>query len=322
MFIYKYIYSALILFFIATSFAQTLPRGNSAWLYGKENQWIQQIDSFNQRMPMADKFNYLFPETATVSVDSSTQRLIIQYDPSVTKFYKQQLEDIKILADFSFWVAHSNFHHWSQESYIKAADQIAGIINQDVYADGVFLDLESYSPELISFYKELAIQLQQTHKILAVIVRPGEENTLWFKSLGKNAFVVLYGYDLHERNDSPLPVSPEIYQQRLEKAMQHIMRVAQETNTPVMGGLPVIATTYEWKEKIIDKNNPGKNLRNSYSQMDYLKAALKAYNGTTSSLFLGTSLWAFVSEERGEAQVYRPYKISADEWTILLERKE
>ena len=95
-------------------------------------------------------------------------------------------------------------------------------------------------------------KLKKTQKILSVIVRPGQENITWFKSLGDNAFIVLYGYDLHTSSDSILPVSPNKYQQRLTIAVTHLIQVAEEARMPIMGGIPVVATTYECMNEKID----------------------------------------------------------------------
>lgn len=197
------------------------------------------------------------------------------------------------------------------KKYQEAADQIAEKINSDSNADGVFLDLESYQPTLLPFYQTLAQDLKTHHKILSVIVRPGEENKEWFQSLGNNAFVVLYGYDLHHSEDKSFPVSPEIYQQRLAVAVDHFMQVAQSAYIPVMFGIPLIATTYEWEEKTVG----GKKLKNSYRQIDYFKAALKVYGQISSPLYLGFSIWAFVPDKK--SQPYFPTHISQETWEIF-----
>ncbi|HVV68444.1 MAG TPA: hypothetical protein VHE99_05350 [Gammaproteobacteria bacterium] len=294
--------------------AYALPKGNSAWLYGKEQSWINQIQRFNDKAVLSHRFNYLFPEAGVVHVDSKHNQLLITYDFNTTKFYKSRLKNVKILPNLSFWVANTNFKHWSNIQYKKAADSIASIVNNDPNADGVFLDLESYSATLLPFYQEFAKQLRNKKKIISVIVRPGEEDSAWFQTLGQNAFVVLYGYDLHEPNDSALPVSPEVYQRRLKTAITNLMQVAKVTHTQVMGGIPLVATTYEWEQKI-DKNNPSLNLKNLYHQIDYFKVALQEYTQIQSPLYLGLSVWAFVSDF--SSQKYFPLTISSKEWQLL-----
>lgn len=297
--------------------ANTLPKGNSAWLYGKKESWIQQIQDFNSHTPASNRFNYLFPETGIIHIDSIHDKLLMSYDPSVTKFYKQNLKNVVIIADLSFWVAHTNFKNWPVIKYQKAADQIAALINNDPNADGVFLDLETYSPSLLPFYRELVKDLKSKNKILSVIIRPGEENVTWFKALGNNAFVVLYGYDLHMPTDPILPVSPKKYQQRLMMAVNNLMNTAKNSHMPVMGGIPVVATTYEWEQKIIDKSDPNKNLKGAYRQIDYFKSALYVYNQIHSPLYLGLSVWAFISDAKPQIEIYLPFIISSDEWDLL-----
>jgi len=87
--------------------------GNSAWLYGKEELWIKQISDYNKKQSPSCKINYLFPETGIIPIDSKHNKLIMTYDPGVTKFYKEKLKNIKIIPDLSFWVAQTNFKHWS-----------------------------------------------------------------------------------------------------------------------------------------------------------------------------------------------------------------
>ena len=299
--------------------ANAFVKGNSAWLYGKEESWIKQIQSFNSEVPADNRLNYLFPETSIIHIDSKHDALLMTYDPSVTQFYKQSLKNVKVIADLSFWVKGTNFTTWPVAKYEAAADQIAALINNDPNADGAFLDLETYTPSLLPFYARLVKDLQVHHKILSVIIRPGQEDATWFKTLGNNAFVVLYGYDLHEATDGPLPVSPNIYQQRLNLAVNHVMQVATSTHTPVMGGIPVVATTYEWQQKIVNQNSPSANLQNPYPQTDYFKAALQVYNNTGSPLYLGFSIWAFLSGSRFET--YFPNQISDEEWDLLKANK-
>lgn len=104
--------------------ATALPKGNSAWLYGKNQEWVLQIKNYNTHSP-AGQINYLFPETGVIHIDSNDQSLLMTYDPDVTKFYKQNLKNVKILPDLSFWVANTNFKTWPVKKYQKAADQIA-----------------------------------------------------------------------------------------------------------------------------------------------------------------------------------------------------
>lgn len=307
---FKFIFTLFSLFWFINS--QALPKGNSAWIYGKRSSWITQIQDYNIHVPINQRLNYLFPEAGVVHIDSTHEALLMTYDPTVTKFYKQQLKNVAILPDLSFWVAHTNFKTWPVKKYQEAANQIAEKINEDPNADGVFLDLESYTPTLLPFYQSLVKDLQTHHKTLSVIVRPGEENTAWFKTLGNNAFVVLYGYDLHHSEDPPFPVSPEIYQQRLTVAVEHFMQVAESAHIAVMGGIPVIATTYEWEQKIVAKN---RKIKSAYRQIDYFTSALKVYDQISSSLYLGFSIWAFVSDTK--SQIYFPLSISQAEWKIL-----
>lgn len=311
-------YFNILLFLIFCFFlknAIALEKGNSAWLYGKEHKWITQIQNFNIISPADNKINYLFPEASIIHIDSEHKKLIMTYDFSVTQFYKKKLKNINILPDLSFWVAHTNFKYWSTLQYQQAADQITTYINNDPNADGVFLDLESYQSSFLPFYQRLAKNLKKQHKILSVIVAPGQENIAWFQALGKDAFVVLYGYDLHEKQDLAVPVSPTIYQKRLQSAVAHVMKIAEKTHTRVMGGVPAIATTYEWEEKILDHTDSSKNLSNPYPQIDYLNAALRVYEHINSNLYIGYSIWAFVSNTQG--QIYWPLTISSATWQRL-----
>ncbi len=301
----------LIFTFLNLTNAFALPKGNSAWLYGKKEIWITQIKNYNNHAEFLKRLNYLFPETGIIHIDSTHDSLLMTYDPSVTKFYKQQLKNVKILPDLSFWVAHTTFKNWPAKKYQEAADKIAEKINNDSNADGVFLDLESYQPILLPFYQTLVKDLKIHHKILSVIVRPGQENKEWFQTLGNNAFVVLYGYDLHHPEDKSLPVSPEIYQQRLTVAVDHFMQVAKSAHLPVMCGIPLIATTYEWEQKI----SGVEKLESNYRQIDYFKAALKVYDQISSPLYLGFSIWAFVSIEK--FKTFFPVRISQNMWQIL-----
>lgn len=303
----------LFIFLLSTN-ATALTPGNSAWLYGKNESWIQTINAFNQKNKKSRQLNYLFPEIGSLHIDNENKKIILTYDPSITQFYKTQLPNIKIMPDISFWVANTNFKTWSPKEYQAAAKCIAGHINQDKNADGVFLDLESYKPSLLPFYVALVKELSTHHKLLSVIVRPGQENIAWFNALGKNAFVVLYGYDLHQPQDGRLPVSPIIYESRLSSAMNHLMQTAEITHTPIMGGVPVIATTYEWEQKM---TQTGHYLHGQYRQIDYLKAALTVYRNNHSENYMGFSIWAFVLGSKIEAQRYLPNQISKENWGLL-----
>lgn len=305
-------------FILICSFnVEALVQGNSAWLYGKDDQWIKKISEFNGGVSKEKRLNYLFPEVGSVHIDDKNKKIIMTYDSSVTEFYKMKLPDIRIIPDLSFWVANTNFKTWTAKQYQAAANEIVNDINQDPNADGVFLDLESYVPNLLSFYVALVHGLKSHHKILSVIVRPGQENITWFKTLGGNAFVVLYGYDLHHPEDSLLPVSPVVYQQRLNVAVDHLMQVAKVTKTPVMGGAPAIATTYEWEQKILNKNKPGQSLQGQYRQLDYLKAALGVYKQIHSPLYMGFSIWAFILDTKAANQTYLPYQLCEEAWHLF-----
>ncbi len=290
--------------------AIALQKGNSAWLYGKDQKWVAQIKSYNAHSSN-NQIKYLFPEAGIIHIDSNTQSLLMTYDPSVTKFYKQNLKNVKIIPDLSFWVANTNFKTWPVKKYQEAANKIAKKINDDPNADGVFLDLESYQSTLLPFYRALVKDMEGHHKILSVIVRPGQENQEWFQALGNNAFVVLYGYDLHHSEDNLLPVSPGIYQQRLAVAVTHFMQIAKESHIHVMCGIPLIATTYEWEHKITSQGK----IKSDYHQIDYFKAALKINDQISSPLYLGFSIWAFVSGKK--FQTYLPIGISREEWGML-----
>ncbi len=287
---------------------------NSVWLYGKNASWVEMISAFNHSSGSSCQFGYLFPETAVVHVDEGGHRLMYRYDKSVTAFYKEKLPNVKVLPDFSFWVAKTNFMRWQKQDYIAAAKLIAADVNKDKSADGVFLDLENYQPVLLHFYKTLSSELKKTHKILSVIVRPGQENADWFKTMGDNAIVVLYGYDLHEANDGDYPVSPDIYKARLNKAFIHFIKITQTSHTHAMSGIPVIATTYEWEQKIV---SPTKTLTNPYPQIDYINAALQVTQNQHTPLYLGYSVWAFTEPKNNTPFNELPYKISPAAWKIL-----
>ena len=290
-----------------------LSYGNAAWLYGKKTTWIQKISEMNN---INYQFRYLIPEAAVVHVDAGNNRLVYRYDRSVTAFYKEKLPRVKVLPDFSFWVAKTSFMHWRKGDYVLAAKAIAADVNQDSNADGVFLDLENYKPVLLPFYKTLSLELKKSHKILSVIVRPGQENVEWFKALGDNAIVVLYGYDLHEAGDGDYPVSPRVYQKRLNAAFKHFIDVAVTSHTYAMGGLPAIATTYEWEKKII---SPTKTLTNPYPMIDYTNAALAVYHNHATPFYLGHTLWAFVDTKKNFKEL--PVNISPTVWQNLLQEQ-
>lgn len=294
-----------------------LTHGNSAWVYDKNQRWVDQITAFNQRATPTCRLNYLFPEAAIVHVDNAKHRLIYQYDSSVTLFYKSRLPNVNILPDFSFWVAGSNFMRWNKSDYQLAAEDIAKKINQDPNADGVFLDLENFKPVLLPFYETLASRLRENHKVFSVIIRPGQENVTWFKTLGQNSFVVLYGYDLHSPGDNQYPVSPAYYKQRLLKAFNGLIQVANITHTPVMAGIPVVATTYEWERKKISSSGSNDWLDSQYRQIDYLKAALSVYANVSSDLYRGYSIWAFVDDSHKDRINELPYQISSESWKLL-----
>ncbi len=287
---------------------------NSAWLYGKNASWVEMISAFNDKGGSRCQFGYLFPETAVVHVDERRRRLVYQYDSSVTAFYKEKLPNVKVLPDFSFWVGKTNFMHWQKDDYISAARLIAADINEDKNADGLFLDLENYQPVLLPFYKTLSSELKKTHKILSVIVRPGQENANWFKAMGHNAIVVLYGYDLHEANDGEYPVAPDIYKARLNKVFSDFIKVAETSHTYAMSGIPVIATTYEWEQKIV---SPTKTLTNPYPQIDYTNAALQVTQHQHTPLYLGYTVWAFTEPKNNTPFHELPYKISPMAWKML-----
>lgn len=146
---------------------------------------------------------------------------------------------------------------------------------------------------------------------MAVIVSPGQENLAWFKSLGKNVFIVLYGYDLHKSGDLVLPVPPKEYRKRLEVVVNNLVKTASISGTPIMIGIPAIATTREWERKII-LNQPNKIIDNPYHQIEYFDEALKVCQRSKSlSLYLGFSIWAFVKDFSN--QKYFPLVISQEE---------
>lgn len=309
---------SLFVIILMMSKLYAFPSGNSAWVYGKNTGWIDQVSVFNSQVNLKCRLNYLFPETAIIHVDQKKNQLVFNYDPSVTLFYKSKLHNVKILPDFSFWVAHTNFMQWSEKEYQSAAKMIADKINQDPNADGVFLDLENYKPVLLPFYKTLASSLRKNHKIISVIVRPGQEDLAWFNALGDNAFVVLYGYDLHQSNDGTYPVSPSIYKERLKSAYIHFVKVSNASHIPVMGGVPAIATSYEWEKKIITLNKSTQVLESHYLQMDYLKAALEVYHsGLQPERNMGYSIWAFVDGKDLSRIHELPYQISEARWNLL-----
>lgn len=283
----------------------------------KNNLWVNQIERFNLSVTPNHRINYLFPETAIVHINPSQNTLLMTYDPSMTKFYKTHLPHSKILPDLSFWVANTSFKHWSPREYERAAEQIVLLINNDPNADGVFLDLETYQPSFMPFYQTLVAGLDRHHKMVSVIVRPGQENEAWFKALGKDSFVVLYGYDLHQKEDTELPVTPQVYQARLQAATDHLVSIAKKSQMPFMGGLPIIATTYEWEEKINHLTSDTLHLKNSYPQIAYAGAALQTYQHISSRFYLGYSIWAFVSDEKSHEQIYLPYTISPESWDLL-----
>jgi len=73
----------------------------------------------------------------------------------------------------------------------------------------------------------------------------------------------------------------------------------------------------KWEEKIIDKNNPSRNLRGNYRQIDYFKSALQVYNDIHSPLYIGFSIWAFISDMKPQIEIYLPYIISDESWDLL-----
>lgn len=314
----KVLVAAIILLF--STKGETFTPGHSAWLYGKNQSWVYKISAFNKTMPATCRINYLFPEAGTIHIDSTNKKIILDYDASVSKFYKTNLPDVKIMPDISFWVAHTNFKNWTPEQYQTAAITIAAYINQDKNADGVFLDLESYKTSLLPFYRDLVNSLKNKHKLISVIVRPGQENIAWFKTLGSRAFVVLYGYDLHHQNDANIPVSPEVYQNRLRLALNNLIKIANITHTPIIGGLPVIATTYEWEHKNTTLNDSPITLHSKFKQVDYLKSALDVYNSSRSPLVLGFSIWAFVNDTKS-TRTYLPNLIDNQSWALLTEQQ-
>lgn len=258
-------YKTILLLIMITALTPTclaLQSGNSAWVYGFKPGWVKHIKQINLSSKMANHFHYLFVNVGNISVDSDHHHLKIHYNHQRTKEFKKHLPNVVILANLSFWIKDTGFFKWHPAEYKKAADKIAQLINQDSHVSGVFLDLEIYKPCLLPFYKELTIKLNQQGKILAFIVRPGEETQQWFEQTGNNSLAVLYGYDLHHAEDSSMPVNHKTYAKRLQKAVNHFVATASKAKQHFMIGIPAIATTYEWHREQL-KN--GSVLKNPYS---------------------------------------------------------
>ena len=45
------------------------------------------------------------------------------------------------------------------------------------------------------------------------------------------------------------------HQQRLQIGVNHFIKIASITHAPIMGGVPAIAPTYEWKQRIVNRHN-------------------------------------------------------------------
>src|SRR5581483_10287710 len=160
-----YIIFLFLVFLIHTVYASDLKRGNSAFLYGKNNAWISQIKKYNAAVPVKNRINYLFPLSGRAHVSEGQDVLSVTYDPSVTAFYKTQLPNAKILANISFRSKNSSFGHLTPEAYIRAADQIARVILADPSIDGIHLDIEIYGDNMLPFYRQLSDTLRSHGKI-------------------------------------------------------------------------------------------------------------------------------------------------------------
>ena len=78
--------------------AFALPRGNSAWVYGIKDSWVEQIQGFNAGVKKSHQFKYLFVDVGSATVKDNGRQLVIAYDKRRTRFYKKKLKDVKILA--------------------------------------------------------------------------------------------------------------------------------------------------------------------------------------------------------------------------------
>lgn len=307
---FKHIVS-LVLSFVWMPICFALQPGNSAWVYSFKPSWVDHIKQVNASSQASNHFHYLFVNVGNVSVNSD-HLLNIHYNHHRTQQLKKKLPNIHILANLSFWVKGTKFFKWSPAEYKKAADKIAHLVNQDPYVSGAFLDLEIYKPCLLPFYKELKDKLNQKDKILAFIVRPGEETKHWFEQTGSNSIAVLYGYDLHHPDDPSKPVSPKTYGKRLQKAVNHFVKTADQAKQHFMIGIPAIATTYEWHcEEVMS----GAVLKNPYPQIDYFKQARAVTQSIQSKYYLGNSVWALVAKTKHH--IRSPLVISTQEWKLL-----
>jgi len=305
----------MLAFLAQAVYASDLKKGNSAFLYGRNNAWISQIKKYNAAVPAENRISSLFPLVGRAHVSEGQDVLSVTYDPSVTAFYKTQLPHARILANISFRSKNSSFGHLTPEAYVRAADQIARVILADPSVDGVHLDVEIYGDNMLPFYRRLSDTLRSHGKITALFASSSGISEDLLEALGDNAMIVLYGYDLFDDADRDKPVSPDIYKERLKMAVRSLGKKIHHAPSAFMVGIPAVATVHEWEYKTACSGSNCQTVKSGYRQQEYFSKALEVIRDVQDEKYMGYVIWAFVDNK--DNQAYLPLDISDAEWEMM-----
>jgi hypothetical protein len=205
-------------------------KGYGAWLYGKDKSFINLILNYNKLAAENKKINYIFCRVGGINLKN---RAVSKYDGLITAYYKNNLPGCKIYPMLDASDKDGIFKAMTSEQLDTLAQSIAKIVDADLNADGIHLDIEPYNDKLISLIEKLSLRSKKPVTVAIGIPNPKEE------LFNHASFVVLMNYDLN----------PDLAKfERLSR--EHIntfLGLAKKAKGYGMIGIPAVATHREYE---------------------------------------------------------------------------
>jgi hypothetical protein len=275
-------------------------KGWGCWLYGKQDSFANDINSYNEQASLEERIRYIFAYSGTLDL----QTLNLSYDINVTMFYAQRISGAYVLPMID---SSSGLSSLSSTQLNTLSANVAMKLNNDPYASGVHFNIEPDDPKLPEFLMYLRSHLIRSDFIITVTVGNSSVSselpiTFWENLFFQTDFIVLMNYDLAsdiQEGDCSYGSVDNYYLKAKSKATE-LLQLASFYDGFVMIGVPGIATHHEFEMRV---KNDGTIEYSGHAMIEYLESGLDAVETTLQEMdennYIGISIWSFLDAPIG-----------------------
>ena len=275
-------------------------KGWGCWLYGKQDSFANDINSYNEQASFEERIRYIFAYSGTLDL----QTLNLSYDTNITEFYAQRISGAYVLPMID---SGSGLSSLTSTQLDTLSANVAMKLNNDPYASGVHFNIEPDDPKLPEFLMYLRSYINRSDFIITVTVGKSSVSsefpiTFWENLFFQADFIVLMNYDLAsdiQEGDCSYGSIGDYYLKAKSKVTE-LLQLASSCNGYVMIGVPGIATHHEFEMRV---KNDGTIEYSGHAMIEYLESGLDAVEATLQEVgendYIGVSIWSFLNAPIG-----------------------